>query len=739
MKTLPTLMILSLFVFSMCQAQDKFNGSFEQLDKKGIPMGWDLTYNNHNTYSIKIDSVVKKQGRYSVSISSDDKPWLSNAIIYKLQKKVSGKKLVLIGSIKTENVTDGFAGLWIRVDGKKQELAIEIMENQHLTGTNDWKEYMVWVPYDEANATQIQFGALLNGKGKMWVDDLKFYVDDTPIDEAKAVVTKPGDDAYSQFSGIQSIPNTASNIKYLNLLGQIWGFLKYHHPAVAKGDYNWDAELFKVMPSVLKSTNDEQFSELMLKWVTQLGNVSPCKNCTIPIKDVAFTANYGDIFKGDVLSKNITDKLKYILNNAKITKNYYVSMTGGAGNPSIDHEKLYDDTEYPDAGIRLLALYRYWNIIQYFSPNRNLVAKDWNEVMIDFIPQLNSAKNKNEFTEALVKLISIIKDSHGFIASNVFQQYLGKYKVPFTTKFIENELVVTGIIKDTLNVKNNVKVGDLITAIDGVSVKDLIKQYLPLSSSSNFEGALRDMPETYLLRSTEPQFKLKILLDGNTIEVIQQAGELSKLQKSLFYGNAKSKSYQLLNNDIGYIRGNIFKKGELDSIKKQFASTSGMIIDMRGYPIEELIYTLGSYISTKSSPFVKFTKGDERYPGYFYYTRDTYNSGGGAKNSYKGKVIVIVNELTQSNAEFVTMAFQASDNVKVIGSTSAGADGNITVVPLTGGFKTWYSGLGVYYPDGTNAQQVGVKLNHVIKPTINGIKNGKDEVLEKAKELILEK
>lgn len=739
MKTLQISLISLLFAYLTSRGQDKFNGNFEQIDKKGIPIGWDLTYNNHNTYSIKIDSAVKKGGRYAVSIASGQQPLLSNAITYKLQKTVSGKKLVLIGSIKTENVSDGFAGLWIRVDGKAEELAIETMENQHLEGTNDWKEYMVWVPYDETNATQIQFGALLSGKGKMWVDDLRFCVDDTPIDKAKAAVMRPSDDAYRQFSGIENISNTALNIQHLNLLGQIWGFLKYHHPAVAKGSYNWDAELFKVMPLVLKANTAEQFSSIMLKWLDQLGDVPPCKNCIVPVKNLAFKANYGMIFKGDVLSKALTERLKYIQDNAKISKNYYVSMEGGAGNPSIDHEKLYNDSEYPDAGIRLLALYRYWNIIQYFSPYRNLTAKDWNEVMLDFIPQLNAAKNKNEFTETLVKLVTTVKDSHGFISSRAYQQYLGKYKVPFTAKFIENELVVTGFIKDTLNVKSNVQVGDLISAIDGIPVKALVEQYLPVTSVSNLDGALRNMPETYLLRSSEPQFRLKILRDGQTIDVTQQGGELQKLEKSLYGGDAKSKPYQLLNNDIGYIRGNLFKRRNLDSIKKQFATTKGLIIDMRGYPIDDLIHTIGSYINSTPAPFVKFTKGDERYPGYFYYTQPTYNRGSGLKNSYKGKVIVIVNEVTQSNAEFVTMAFQTAANVKVIGSMSAGADGNITQVPLTGGFKTWYSGIGVYYPDGTETQQVGVKLDVVVKPTINGIKNGKDEVLEMAKALILEK
>ncbi len=47
------------------------------------------------------------------------------------------------------------------------------------------------------------------------------------------------------------------------------------------------------------------------------------------------------------------------------------------------------------------------------------------------------------------------------------------------------------------------------------------------------------------------------------------------------------------------------------------------------------------------------------------------------------------------------------------------------------------SGIGIYYPDGTETQRKGVKIDVVVNPTIKGIKAGRDELLEKAKEMIL--
>lgn len=82
------------------------------------------------------------------------------------------------------------------------------------------------------------------------------------------------------------------------------------------------------------------------------------------------------------------------------------------------------------------------------------------------------------------------------------------------------------------------------------------------------------------------------------------------------------------------------------------------------------------------------------------------------------------------------MAFQSAQRVTVIGSTTAGADGNVSQIQLPGGIYTMISGIGIFYPDGSPTQRVGVRIDQVIRPTIKGVIEGRDELLEKAKELI---
>ena len=84
------------------------------------------------------------------------------------------------------------------------------------------------------------------------------------------------------------------------------------------------------------------------------------------------------------------------------------------------------------------------------------------------------------------------------------------------------------------------------------------------------------------------------------------------------------------------------------------------------------------------------------------------------------------------------MAFRAGAHTTIVGSTTAGADGNVSSIYLPGGLLTRISGNGVYYPDGTQTQRVGIIPDVEVKPTIEGLKQGRDELLEKAIKLIKE-
>lgn len=740
MKYSPLIILLTLLTCCLAvNAQSSFNGNFESLDAQGIPKGWDLTYKNQNSYIVRVDSIIRRQGRFSVSMKSHANGQ-SGAIVYPIERRYQGKVLTLIGSLKTEEVTDGFAGIWIRttdVDGK--EIYFQNTPKNTVTGSTDWTEYMLELPYNGRQISTIEIGAMLVGSGKVWVDSLRLYVDYKPIDEVheqqKPIFRALSDNEFATNSGIDTIHLTNAKIKHLSLLGELWGFLKYHHPAIAEGEFNWDAELFRILPQVLACNDDTDFSNLMENWTFALGDIDTLSDKLSPMPDsAAMLPDYGNLFTNNTFSPQLSAQLKIILNTPREPEHFYVGELQDAETSSFTNEWQYNSTAYPDAGQRLLALYRYWSMIQYFSPNRALIPDTWSAVLPRLMPKIIEAEDDSAYTKSIAELIASIHDSHAFIRSEVYEQSLGKFKLPYSSMFVDDKLVITGSLMDDPGGKQVLLAGDIITKINHRKVSSLVDELSPITPSSNRAAALRDMMGTHLFRNPDSLFHLEVVRNQKRLNTIVTG--LPHLNRNLFSPkNAQAPSYTVIEPDIGYIYCGTYKNTDLDSIKIKFRNTKGIIIDMRGYPVDEMTSTLAAYFTSKPVDFAKFSERHVARPGLFVFSP---NSTYGVENDdfYQGKVVVLVNELTQSNAEYVTMALQKGEKVITLGSTSAGADGNITAIHLPGDITTWLSGIGVYYPDGTNTQRVGVKIDKVVKPTVKGLAAERDEVLEAAKKWI---
>ena len=170
--------------------------------------------------------------------------------------------------------------------------------------------------------------------------------------------------------------------------------------------------------------------------------------------------------------------------------------------------------------------------------------------------------------------------------------------------------------------------------------------------------------------------------------------------------------------------------------------TRALIIDLRTYP-QNMDFTLTALISQslRTEPVVawQMVHPTLALPGLFFRQEQWLYEGfeEGAERCtqpYKGRVILLVDEITQSNPEFQAMALQSCPQTLTIGSPTSGADGDIVWIPLPGQL-TSFSGVGTLYPDGTQTQTVGVRLDIEVLPTAEGLQAGRDEALERALEL----
>lgn len=735
MKRLLLLLLLALFAANSVSCQtnhsQSFNFDFETLNS-GMPEQWSSVGNDE--YALGVDSLHAKSGKYAVFIESKPNSEAGfKAWQLMIPAKYDGKQITLSGYIKTEEVTDGYAGLWMRID---PDVAFDNMHNRGVVGSTDWEKYEITLNLNPDVATQIVVGGLLVGRGKMWIDDLQVTIDGKKIEDIQAkVYPAEQDHEFDAGSGVSEIAINAENVKTLKELGLIWGFLKYYHPAVAEGDFNWDYELFRMIPKVVNEKKRAKRDKIIVEWIDGLGSLT--ENTTpIEIKEeVKIQPDLGWIDHSG-FSKALVATLHRVKNAKRPTSNYYIGLTA-VGSPEFKHESAYAEMKYPDTGYRMLSLFRYWNMIQYYFPYKNLIEESWEGVLEEFVPRFVGAGNELEYILTTLELIGRVHDTHAnlWMYNPALHNYRGvRYAAP-TFTFVEGKAVVTDFCNQELGEQTGLKQGDIITEIDGKRVEEIVQERVRITPASNYPTQLRDISQD-LLRTNAPTIDVVYTRNGHSETATLTTYGLRDINP--YVRRQPESSFSVLDGNIAYLYPALLPQGGFnEQLWNKMKETKGMIVDLRCYPTDFIVFSLGSQLVPRATSFVKFSRGSITIPGLFTMTEEL-PVGQDNPNYYKGKVVILINENTQSQAEYTTMALRVAPDAVVVGSTTAGADGNVSEFTLPGGLRSMISGIGVYYPDGSETQRVGIIPDIELRPTVAGIAENRDELLEKAIELINE-
>lgn len=743
-RILHTLLLLIFFVcHSFCQnGKDApvFNFGFEQ---KGVntklPEGW-FGWGTDD-YILKIDSSVQHSGKVSLLIESANNTGKGSygCIAYPIPADYLGKEIEVRAYVRVQNITDSEIGLLLRIDDKNRNiLDIENGHQKNLQGSGYWNYFSVSLPFPP-KAKTIYIGAMLTGTGKLWVDDFQVLIDGKDISKAKRKakieLKADRDHEFDKGSKINSIALTSEKTEDLFILGKVWGFLKYHHPTIAKGNFNWDYELFRFLPEFLESRSKPARNMLLSSWIIDLGEVLPAK---IILPDSANVKLYPDlkwINDTSLLGSSLSFQLNLIQNAKRPDTHYYLELTKRVGSPEFSNENAHDEMMYPDVGLQLLALYRYWNIIEYYYPYKNLLEENWDDLLKENIPKFINAANELEYKLAVLSLIGSINDGNANImAPNpAVTAFKGNNRIPAEVSFVENKAVVISVFENARVRKTNLKAGDVILKIENKNTEDVINERLKYTPSSNQTNQLRNIG-TDLLRTNDTLLRITYKRNDSiktTVEKCYSRDWLFKLKNA----QKKDTCFKAPAAGIMYINVASLKNNYLEKAMPTILKTKGLIIDLRTYPAESVVHTLGKYLIPELSPFARYTTASWNTPGLFVFSEKKM-LGGDSRRHYKGKVVVLVNETTQGAGEYHAMALRVVPRVTFIGSTTAGANGNLSDIYLPGAIRTMISGVGIYFPDGKETQRAGIQPDAVVLPTIKGIAEGRDELLETAIQLV---
>ena len=450
--------------------------------------------------------------------------------------------------------------------------------------------------------------------------------------------------------------------------------------------------------------------------------------------------------------------------------------------PNLDRSKapvLFDDlgarvftneSIYPahistsETAYRLLGLFRLWNAIEYYSPYKDIMDYDWNEMLIEYIPKMIERTDRESYYLTLFAMSAKVNDGHVYFDNEtpvLNARFGGDYNssviigsggeqiaLPVVFERAEGQIVVRKIIGNRF-----LQPGDVVLSIGGVGISEIIEERKQFIAVPNDEKLKRVLPYLPLYKSSAPE--VTVLRNGEEFTGTVRAIRWNSASFEDPYYESIKKSHELLENNIGLINPLLFSYDQVSAVMEEFSGTSGLIIDLRQYPTSPAMLLMPEYLLNEIEPYALWSIPFIPVLGLFLDASIAYADPGlrisddeyaalGLEPSesaepyfYDRQVAILMNQKSQSYGETMIMCLRTGPNVTVIGSNSIGANGNVAYLPLPCGATMTFSSVGTYTPDGGQTQRIGLIPDIYVERTIDGIRDGRDELMEAAIEFLL--
>lgn len=529
----------------------------------------------------------------------------------------------------------------------------------------------------------------------------------------------------------------SQEVQNLEKLCLVWGYTKYTHPVFLTGEKDWDEELLKLIPTVSEA-KEEEVNDILHEWFVSLGEIDYgiSRPASKPVESEAIVqADTGWILDETYLGAELSADMQNLGSVPKIDRSRApVKFNTGQGVPNFKMENTYATCSYQTEEERLLGLFRVWNAIEYYFPYIDIMDESWHDLLREFIPKMLQASDLQSFELTIYELTAHLHDGHTIlINSQTLNDVFGKYVAPVNMlRTKEGQWVVSDLFWDC-----PLQVGDVILKLDGTDIKEVEENRKKYISVPNDEKLLNRLG-AYLLRSQDEEMEITVLRDEK-----EQTYTVKRTTQYKYFARTIETSHEILDGNIGLINPGALPKGNTGTVVQQIMNdlrdTDGLIVDLRQYPSDTNMHTfLSMYLQRAGTVYNIMTVPSQSVPGTFTKQKMVSMGVTPAIFYYEKLVVVLMDELSVSNSEFSIMDLRTGDHVVVLGNNSLGTDGDITELPLPNGNILWFTSCSVYTPEMGQTQRIGLTPDIEVYPTVEGIKEGRDELMEAAVEYIQE-
>lgn len=395
-------------------------------------------------------------------------------------------------------------------------------------------------------------------------------------------------------------------------------------------------------------------------------------------------------------------------------------------------EKLQEpdsDSKYTRLAVSAIV----WNVIQHSYPYFEYCDIDWERSLNDLLVNVDIKQTKNDFLEGVYKVTAKLDDGHlGMSHPDLMFKF---FYPPFILDHAEGKFVISRILEEDTGVKT----GDIILEIDGIDINKTAEEGMKNFSASTQGRKMHFILSGKLIRHENSNpIKLKILRNEKTMQLsVDRNYKMNDFFEKGLFPEYRKEKYIEIKPGIFYADLTRFEPNELEDKLSELINAEGVIFDLRGYP-----YFDSDFLKHLTDKTIKFPQ--LLVPQIIYPDGENMNDWDGSgrwqwepmKPRFRGKIIFMTNSSAISWAETIMSMVEAYKLGTIIGSQTAGTNGDCNRVKLPGGYTFQFTGTKVLKHDDTPHHGVGIHPNVPVSRTIKGIREKRDEFLEKALELI---
>lgn len=388
-------------------------------------------------------------------------------------------------------------------------------------------------------------------------------------------------------------------------------------------------------------------------------------------------------------------------------------------------DATYSDAPYPAPERRVLALFRFWSVIHYFYPYREMLPDaDWDGAFSEALGAFESARDQAEYLDAIEKLAARIPDGHVGVGGPSLPPL---EDAPFEVRLMDGKLKVTAITDPAALGRAPIGVGTEIYGFDGEGLPSRVQHAYERVGASNDVARERAALRRALQGPAGSDAKVELMYGGDMIApyYVHRTTKRPELPRT-------GPVFRALPGDIGYVDLDRLELADVDRMFDALAGTEAIVFDMRGSPhgtgwaIAARLNVRGARVGAQF--FQPFLSADRHVTKRLFEQEIPKTD----KPLYRGKTVMLIDERTMSQAEHTGLLFESAAGTKFVGSQTAGTNGDVTNLSLPGGYYVQFTGQEVRHADGRRLQGVGLVPDVEARATFAGIAAGRDEVLERA-------